>query len=411
MRNWAGNFEYQAARIHRPSTVAEVQAIVRGAERVKAIGTRHCFNRIADTTGDLVSLEGFGDISPVDRETMTVTIGAGVNYGTLAPRLHTEGFALANLASLPHISVVGAAMTGTHGSGVANQCLSAAVCGLEFVNGRGDLVSLRRGDSDFEGAVVSLGALGIVTSLTLDVIPTFEVGQVVYDDLTFESAFAHFEAVMANAYSVSLFTDWQARRFNQVWVKATDARAWPDRFYGALAADGMRHPVPGMPPENCTDQFGARGPWMDRLPHFRLDHTPSGGVELQTEFFVERKNAVAALEALWPLSHEIAPLLLITEVRTIAADDLWLSPAYRRDSVAIHFTWKQEDGVYAMIPRIEAALADFAPRPHWGKLFAMGADTLASRYPRFADFNTLVDKYDPGRKFDNEYLRSAIASM
>ena len=409
--NWAGNVAFGAAKLHHPTSIDEVQRIVAGSERVRALGSGHSFNPIADTVGDQISLAGMPPLLHIDAERSTVTVGGGVRYGELAPQLHRVGYALHNLGSLPHICIAGATATGTHGSGVTNGNLATAVRALELVTASADVVTLEMGDDDFAGAVVALGMLGIVTSVTLALEPTFDVRQYVYDDLSLAQFTAHLDATMSAAYSVSVFTDWRGPVMNQVWVKhRTDAMApgqfgTGPRFMDASLADGPRHPVPGVDPAACTEQDGVPGPWQERLPHFRLDFTPSSGDELQSEYFVTRDTAVAALTAISSIAHLISPVLQICELRTIAADQLWLSPAYGRASFAIHFTWISDIAAVApALIAIEEQLAPFAARPHWGKVFELNPDIVRGRYERMPDFSTLVGRFDPTGKFRNAFV-------
>lgn len=416
-RNWAGNIPYRAARLHRPETVEQVQELVARSRTLKALGTRHSFNDIADTTEDLVSLEHLDGVTALDRARRTVTVGGGIRYGDLCRHLDHEGFALHNLASLPHISVAGACATATHGSGDRNANLATAVSALEMVTADGTRVALCREHEAFPGAVVGLGGLGIVTELTLDIVPAFEMRQDVYENLPFAQLEDHFDAITASAYSVSLFTDWQTERVLQVWRKSRvsadgDASGFETEpeWFGATLATGPRHPIAGMPTENCTEQRGVSGPWHERLPHFRMEFTPSSGEELQSEYLVPRRHAVAALRAISELREHLAPLLQISEVRTVAADDLWMSPCYRQDCVAFHFTWiKDWPAVRELLPLLEERLAPFDARPHWGKLFTTSPAHLQSLYPRLADFVRLLRRHDPGGKFNNAFLGRNIA--
>jgi xylitol oxidase len=391
--NWAGNVTFRAAGVHRPQSLDELRRLVADGPRVHALGSRHSFNDVADSPGVLVALDRMPQVVEIDGAARRARVGAGVTYARLAAELHAGGFALAAMASLPHISVAGSVATGTHGSGDANQSLSAAVSGLELVTGDGSLVTLERGQADFPGAVVALGALGVVTTLTLDVVPAFELRQYVLEDLPWD---APLEEVMASGYSVSLFTDWRSVR---VWLKRRDELP-PGDLWGARPADGPRHPVPGMPAGSCTGQLGVPGPWHERLPHFRADAPPSSaGDELQSEFAMPRAHLREAVEALRAVGDLIRPALQISEVRTVAADDLWLSPFHGRDSVAVHFTWvKDWTVVRPALRRVEEALAPFDPRPHWGKLFTR----WPSCPPAFAE---LVGRYDPDGRFGNDYLR------
>ena len=377
--------------------MAELQRAVAGAERVHALGAGHSFSAVADTTGTLISLDDMPRSVEIDSARRQARLTGAVRYAELAAKLHLSGLALPNLASLPHITVAGACATGTHGSGDRNQSLSAAVRALEIVTASGDVIQPEQTD----GAVVSLGSLGIVTALTLELVPAFEVRQWVYDGLPATAFDASAPGSVASAYSVSVFTTWRDTAcFEQVWVKHVAADGWeaPARWFGARLAPVPRHPVPGMPAESATQQGGVPGPWHARLPHFRAEFTPSAGDELQSEYLVRREDMVLAVQALRPLAARIAPLLLICEIRTVAADSRWLSMAYDRDSAAFHFTWRQDPGVAALLPAIEEALAPFGPRPHWGKLFSEAA---VPDYPRLAEFTALTREYDPHGKFRN----------
>ena len=415
LTNWAGNVAFSATRVHRPASVAELQRLVAAGACVRALGTGHSFSRIADTPGDLVSVAGLPKIMKVDAEAATVTVSAGVRYGELAPHLHAAGYALRNLASLPHISVAGACATGTHGSGSSNGNLATAVCAMEMITAGGDAVTMsREADGDrFRGAVVGLGALGIVTSLSLDIVPTFGIRQYVYENLPHEQLYEHLTDIFASAYSVSLFTDWRSPRIRQVWLKQRAGEHDPPtpgtRWYGALAADGPRHPVPGLPAANSTRQLGVPGPWHERLPHFRLDFTPSAGDELQSEYLLPQRLAAGALRAIASIGDRVAPVLRISEIRTVAADDLWLSPSYRQDSMAIHFTWINDvPAVMPVLATVEDRLAPFGARPHWGKLFTTSPAAVSRLYDRLPDFQRLLRSLDPDGKFRNKFIDTYV---
>ena len=375
MRNWAGNLEYSTEQLYSAASMSEVQRFVKGQSHFKVLGTRHCFNNIADSRDNFLSLQTMDRAVALDRNAHTVTVESGIRYGQLCPHLDEQGFALHNLASLPHISIAGACSTGTHGSGVANGNLSTAVSGLEFVLASGDVMTMTRSDDakTFRGAVVGLGALGVITKVTLDVQPRFAMRQYVYENLPLNQLKDHFDAIVSSAYSVSLFTDWQKQRVNEVWLKQrVEGGKSPDageEFFGAKRATKNLHPIAELSAENCTEQMGVVGPWYERLPHFRTGFTPSAGKELQSEYFVPREHAVDAILAVERLRDQVSPHLMISEIRTIAADDLWMSPCYQRASVAVHFTWRPEwEAVRGLLPVIEKELGPFQPRPHWGKL-------------------------------------------
>ena len=413
--NWADNYIYRAARIHQPETVEQIQELVARGGKVKALGTRHSFNDIADSPGHLISLGHFDKIVALDREHRTVTVEAGVRYGQLARWLHEEGFALHNLASLPHISVAGACATATHGSGDKHGNLATAVAGMELVTANGKIVVLSREQDreQFEGAVIGLGGLGIVTKLTLNISPTFEMRQDVYENLPLATLEHHFDQLFSSAYSVSLFSDWRSASFNQIWLKRRvqeeiSLKAEPQLFGATLAAAHL-HPIPGLSAENCTEQMGVGGPWFERLPHFRMDFTPSSGEELQSEYLVPRQHVFAALHAIDQLRDQVAPLLQVSEIRTIAADNLWMSPCYQQACVGIHFTWQKDwKSIRNLLPIIEERLASFDARPHWGKLFTMSPARLHSLYKKLPDFQRLLQHYDPRGKFRNAFLDKYI---
>ncbi|MFI6348380.1 FAD-binding protein [Streptomyces sp. NPDC050560] len=406
-RNWAGNVVFSAAGSAAPGSLDELRAVLRGARRVRVLGSGHSFNRIADTDGVLVSLTGLPPAVEVDTAARTVRVSGGVRYAELARRVHEHGLALHNMASLPHISVAGSVATGTHGSGNGNASLSAAVRAVELVTADGSEVTLRRGDPRFDGAVVSLGALGVVTALTLDLEPAYEVRQTVFTGLAL--ADLDFDAVTSAAYSVSMFTDWREPRFRQVWLKQRAGEREPF-FPWAPAATEPCHPVPGMPAENCTPQLGSVGPWHERLPHFRAEFTPSSGAELQSEFLLPRGEAGRALSELAAVRERIAPVLQICEVRTVAADGQWLSPAYGRDTVALHFTWVPDtEAVLPAVALLEERLDPLGARPHWGKVFTRDAAELGERYPRLGDFAALAKEMDPGGLFRNAFVERVLS--
>ncbi len=410
--NWAGNLTYSAARLHRPKTTTHLQDIIRHSRKVRALGSRHSFNTIADTPHDLISLEHFDKIGTVDTERSQVTIGGGVRYGQLCRQIDHAGFALPNLASLPHISVAGACATATHGSGDGNGNLATAVVGLEMISADGDLITLtKEQDGDqFLGAVVGLGGLGIITKLTLQLVPAFNMRQDVYEYLPLEQLENHLDVITGSGYSVSLFTAWRKGLIEQVWVKRRVDIPFVGRdFFGATSAEIDLHPIRELSPIHCTAQMGVPGAWYDRLSHFRLEFTPSSGEELQSEYFIPRHNALAAFRAMYEMGDQIAPLLQISEIRTIAADNLWMSPCYQQDCVAIHFTWHKDwAGVRQLLPLIEARLIPLAARPHWGKLFTVSAKQLQPLYPKLPAFRHLLEQYDPQGKFRNPFLEQTI---
>ncbi len=415
--NWAGNYHYQAKKLHEPDNIAKVRELVEKSDKISVLGSRHSFNSIADSPEDLISLKNFKEVTSLNPDKQTVTVAARMKYGELARHLHKNGFGLHNLASLPHISVAGACATATHGSGIKNGNLATAVSGVELITANGTKRTLTREQDgeEFSGVIVGLGGPGIVTRVTLDVEPTYDMKQYVYRDLSLNHLKDHFNEIMSTGYSVSLFTDWKSDTINQVWVKKRVAESnsgdLPDQLFDAAPAGDHLHPIDGVSAENCTRQLGIPGPWHERLPHFRMDFTPSSGDELQSEYFVPREHAYEAISEIYKLREQIAPHLLISEIRTIAADELWMSPCYRQPSVTIHFTWKPDwPSVKKVLPEIEDRLTRFNVKPHWGKLFTVSPGILQSRYERLSDFRELLAEYDPEGKFRNNFLDKYIFS-
>ena len=399
--NWGGNYTYRARAWHRPASLDELRALVSRAESLRVVGSRHSFTDIGDAD-ELVSLDGLaGDVELGDG---VATVDAGMTYAQVASALGDAGVALHNLASLPHISVGGAIATATHGSGVGNGNLATAVAGLELVLSSGDVMRVARGDADFDGIVVGLGAVGVVTRVTLDVEPAFEVRQDVFEGLSWDALLGHFDELMSAAYSVSVFSRY-GDATEQVWLKSRRRDGF-DTFFDARPAAVERHPILALDPVSATAQRGVPGAWKDRLPHFRSEFSPSAGEEIQSEYFVARPDAVDAIRALVSVGDQIRDVLLVSEIRAVAADSLWLSPQYEQDTIGFHFTWRRDQpAVERALAVVEDALAPFAPRVHWGKLFLR-----APSYPRAGDFLALRSRLDPRDGFRNAWLDRVLAN-
>jgi xylitol oxidase len=410
LSNWAGNYSYTASALHQPETLDELRRLLAGARSAQALSTRHTFSPIGDAE-ELIAVDrlaGAGEIT-INREAMTATVGPAVTYAQLAEALEPAGLALSNMASLPHISVIGAAATGTHGSGDRLGNLATAVRAMQLVTGDGDLIELAAGDPRFPGAVVHLGALGIVVRATLALEPSYALSQHVYEGMEWDTLAANLDAITSAGRSVSVFHCF-GEQVREVWVKAESGAALGDELFGSRAASGPRNPVPGADPTFCTEQLGVPGAWCDRLPHFRAGFTPSAGEEIQSEYFVARADGLAAITALREqLGERIRPLLYVSETRTVASDELWMSPHYGRDSIGIHFTWHREPlAVRELCAAVEHVLEPFAPRPHWGKAFEATAMTVAPCYPRVDDFRALRDDLDPRGVFVNAWLEEKV---
>jgi xylitol oxidase len=410
VRNWAGNITFAAQALAYPQSLPEVQSIIRAARKVSVLGSGHSFNHIADSDDTLVSLQRLPRRVEINAKALSVTIDGGATYADIAPALHAAGFALANVASLPSITVAGAVATATHGSGDGNQNLSSAVSAFRLVLASGEIASFRRGDSDFEGAVVNLGALGVMSELTLGIHPTYDIRQNVYLDLPVSAAIENFDALMKRAYSVSLFTRWRGDLVDQIWIKDHAEAADPvAEILEARSATGPCHPIPGLDGSTCTEQMGIPGPWHERLFHFAIGNTASAGAEIQSEFFVARRDASAAFAALHAAQDRFSSALLVSEVRSVAADQLWLSSAYRQDTIGFHFTWRPEwAATIAAVEVVEAALEPFAPRPHWAKVSTLAPAKVQERFPKLQDFRNLAHRLDPAEKFRNRFVTDLL---
>ncbi len=411
--NWAGNHAYTAARYVRARSLEEAQEVIRASTRVRLLGTRHSFNALCDTEGMLLDLTGLVTEPVLDQEHGTVRVAGGTPYNDVAAHLQANGLALANMGSLPHISVAGATSTGTHGSGTGNRILGSAVRRLELIGPDGELRTLSRGEADFDGSVVALGALGAVVSLDLDVEPTYDVRQDLYAHLRWSDVVERIDEVLASAYSVSVFGRWNDADPTEVLMKSrtTDDRSTADWIGGTEAVPAATASLTLGGGDHITAR-GTPGPWSDRLPHFRGDRQPSFGAEIQSEWFVPAAEAAAALRAVTDLAAatagELTALLIVSEIRGIHSDDLWMSPAQGRETVALHFTWRREPAaVLAMVRRVEDALAPFGARPHWGKVW----DRVDhDHHPRLADFRALAERVDPAGTFRNALVERVLGT-
>ncbi len=407
--NWGGNHAYAAEHLLQPECLDELHAAVTGHERVKVVATGHSFNAIADTDGAQISLSRM----PVDIRVETRADGTGqvtasgwATYAQVSAALYDRGLALHTMASLPHISVAGATATATHGSGLRNPSLAAPVTAIELINGRGDPVRVsRETTADFSGHVVHLGALGVVTSMTLDAVPAVPYHQRAYLGLSLSVLAERPLEVLGAAESVSCFTRWQGDVAYSVIIKGPgDPADDPAEIAGAVATDETLHPTLGVEPAGVTQQGGVPGPWHARLPHFRPDHQPSTGREIQSEWFVALAHAGAVIEAVSRVGHLLDHALQGCELRTVAGDDLWLSAANGRDVLALHFTWRPDPAlVLPAVEVVERALTPYDALPHWGKVWHRASGSHR-RYPRLDDFLALAEKRDPDGRFRNRFL-------
>ena len=408
MKNWSGNVEFQDLAYLEPNSLRELQEVIRENERIRVRGTAHCFNQIADTLAVSVNLAHMPEVLEIDERVSSVTVSAGMTFGQLAPRLNQAGWALSNLASLPHISIAGSVATGTHGSGITNQNLANQILSLNVVLEDGTLKKISMGDELFNPLVVGLGLGAVVYQYEMKIEKTFNIRQVIYEEISRIELQRNFDSIMSTAYSVSYFTDWSNLGRGNLWCKFRDSEIVPDLVSGSRKANQKHHPIPSVNPEACTEQLEIPGPWHERLPHFKLEFTPSVGHEIQSEFFIDIKDATDAISVLEKVASEIYPLLWISEIRTIAADNLWLSGSFQRATAAIHFTWKKSEAIYPLIKKIEILLSPFAYRPHWGKAFFAKPEYLREVFPQVDEFKKIIIGLDPSQKFSNDFIRDKL---
>lgn len=408
MKNWAGNLTFSAKEYIEVDSVSKLQSIVSKASGVKVLATGHSFNDIADTSQTQISIKNLSDEIEIDTLNKVALVPAGMQYADVCRHLEKKGWALFNTASLGEITVAGSVLTGSHGSGSNNPVLSDCVEGIEMVLASGDLFNVSREDSDeFLGFVVSLGALGVFTKLRLRIVESFSIKQFVYENISIQSIAENFDTVFDKAYSVSYFSNWNRNSTGQIWMKFLDDSNLPQlptQWLNGNIAIAKQHPVKVNDPSPCTDQMGISGKWLYRLPHFKLDSSPASGDEVQTEYLVDRSYVSEYMSELLNIGNEIAERVYAAEIRTIKSDDLWLSGAYGRQTVGFHFTWKKSDSLATFLPKIEEILGKHDGRPHWGKLFSISQEELASRYPKYSSFEGLLKKYDPSKKFRNSFI-------
>lgn len=408
MQNWAKNITFSSQNYIEIENLTQLQKVIESSNRLKVVGTSHSFSEIADTTGTLISLKNLDSEIEIDEKSQTVKVSAGTSYANLAKYLEKNGWALSNLASLGEITIAGAVMTGTHGSGSNNKVLSDSVVAIEMILASGDKFVIDRKDfTQFSGFVVSFGALAVFTKLTLKIVKSFSVKQVVYENIPIQSVLENFNEIFDRPYSASYFSNWSPKNTGQIWMKFLDDDKYPElqsKAYGGNLALTNQHPVKVNHPGNCTEQMGVSGKWLFRLPHFKLDSSPASGDEVQTEYLVNRIHVQSYINELTKIGEDIAARVYATEIRTISSDDLWLSGAYGRETVGFHFTWKKSSEVKDFLPVIENILGKYNGRPHWGKLFSTPRAQLIERYPMYEEFRQLIQKYDSGNKFRNKFI-------
>lgn len=408
MKNWAGNLTFSAKEYLEVNSISKLQSIVNKSTGVKVIAAGHSFNDIANTSHTHISLKNMSSQIEIDSNQKIALVPAGMSYADVCKFLEKYGWALSNTASLGEISMAGAILTATHGSGSENSILSECVVGIEMVLASGEIYAVDQDESDeFQGLVVSLGGLGVLTKFKVRIVKSFSIKQYVYENIGLEALAQNFDLVFNKAYSVSYFSNWAKNSTGQVWMKFLDDGSpidVPYLFLDGNLATSNQHPVKANDPSSCTQQMGESGKWLYRLPHFKLGSSPASGDEVQTEYLVDRAHVREYISSLSLIGDEISDRVYATEIRAIKEDNLWLSPAYNRATIGFHFTWKKSESLQKFLQKIEEILGKHNGRPHWGKLFVTSRENLVGRYPKFSDFERILMKYDPNKKFRNSFI-------
>jgi FAD/FMN-containing dehydrogenase len=401
----------------QPRDIDELARIVRDAKRVRAVGAAHSWSPAIVTDDTLISLDAMRAVLELDRATMQVTVQGGMRLRELNAYLASQGLALANLGSIDSQSVAGVIATGTHGTGKNFRCISAQVARLELIDGTGRNVVLERGQPDFDGAVVGLGALGVVHAVTFDVVEAFRL-----HDITGLAPFDHvIENIDEHVASADHFKVWWfvpddkaiVYRFRRTHEPANDSRIrrWIKERVVAVAAyrsllvvghlSGRRW-IPSI--NRYLNREAGRA--LDRIAHSHVGFlTPIPPVHSESEWAFDLRDAK-------PLLREYRKLLpgaghsynFIQELRFSKADDLWLSPAYQRDSIWLSLYNIDRRNWGAQLAKFEAFGRANGGRPHWGKEAAFDREYLRSQYTRLDDFAALAARFDPDRKFRNRWL-------
>jgi len=410
--NWSRTHCFGATELRRPTSIGELQqsivAAVASGQGVRTIGSRHSFTDIADSDV-VVDLGALPEQFAVSPDRTSVTVSGAMTYARLASLLEPHQLAIANMASLPHLSIAGAISTATHGSGTTNGNLATAVLSLKIMTSAGELRHVQRSDTQFSAAVVALGAMGAIVAIELAVEPAFDVEQAVHNRLSWSRLHPSLDEVFDAAYSVSVFTDW--RDHVQLWTKRRVDQATLDHatLHDGVQASQPEHPVPGADASSCTNQQEP-GLWSHRLPHFRSDEVPSVGAEVQSEFFVERALMGQAIERLRSIGDALEPVIMVSEIRTIGADNIWLSPQYQRDCAAFHFTWHHDVvAAHAAADLVTDTLAPLRPIPHWGKVFDPRRFDFDQLYPNLRSALACFQEWDPTSTFTNAWMRNTIS--
>ncbi|KAI1700234.1 d-arabinono-1,4-lactone oxidase domain-containing protein [Ditylenchus destructor] len=361
LHNWGNNFRFSTQNIQYPTSVEEVQQIVRNANKLRVVGTRHSFSKIADSPNTMLSTLALKNIIGFDPTVPSITVQAGITYTDLNPFLPNYG---------PN-------------------------------------------DPELKAIAVGLGAFGVITQVELEVEPTFNLTNYVFVNMPEQDIYDHFDEIENLGYSVQLFTDFSTPGvWDQVWVWVRSDEnsnvGNMQNLYGATRTHEQVTAIEALPPTYLMEQ-GKEQPWYYGLVDYHLGLSGFDGAEIQSEYFMPYENAIPAIQAVSNFSDLIAPRVYTMLIRTIKGDDLWMSESFNETTVAIHFTWKPNmTAVMEVLPQIEQALLPYGARPHWGKVFAQGPETYLHRYPKLNQWKQLAETLDPTHKFRNKFLEDTV---
>uniref|UniRef100_A0A915D0Y3 FAD-binding PCMH-type domain-containing protein n=1 Tax=Ditylenchus dipsaci TaxID=166011 RepID=A0A915D0Y3_9BILA len=417
--NWGGNFNFSTQDIKYPTTTAGVQQLVKECKgKIRPVGTRHSFSEIANTNDTLICLVHMNLILSVDPSVPSVTVQAGITYTDLIPFLQSIGLAIPMMASLGEISIAGAINTAVHGSGAGIGNLATQVLGLQMVLADGSVVQYSKGQNDTElaAATVGLGALGIVTQVTLQAQPTYNLAINVFENMDMSVLDTQLYNITHSGYAINMWSTFGTPGvLDQVWIttkvdsNGVNAYGNVSQLYGAPAATAQSSPIAALPPTYVVPQMGIVGPYYERLTDYDLGLSGQEGQQTQSEYYVDFDDFVPALKALQTLSAEINAVVYVALFRITEKDELWMSPQYKKTTMAIHFSWQPKlDQVMALLPKIEAALAPFNPIPHWGKLYTLKPEQYLPLLPKYPEWREQVELHDPTHKFRNKWLEENI---
>jgi L-gulonolactone oxidase len=419
--NWAGNQaalprHYVVAR-SEADVVAAVSRGVAERERVRPVGSGHSFTDIAVTDGIIVDVAALAGVRSIDHATRLVTVGAGTRLADLNAALHDNGLALPNLGDVDRQTIAGAIGTATHGTGTRFNCISAAVAGVRVVTGDGGVLTVDgRSRPELLGPLrANLGALGILTEVTLQCVDAFNL-QAVEETLDIDELLASFDEVAAGNEHVEFYwfpgTRTGLRKVNN---RTTDPLRYNRRkafvadeimgnaVFGALVRLGRRRPQLVAPALKAAVPIGQRKRIV--APSHTVFCSPRRVKFVEMEYAVPREALRDAFAEVRRIADSAAaPITFPIEVRVLDADDIPLSMASGRPSgfIAVHVDAGSSHEAY--FAAVEAAMARYDGRPHWGKLHRLGHEQLARLYPRWHEFMAARDELDPDRHFANPYL-------